>query len=639
MKNILSYFIVIFSLLSYQLAQAEDCNSSDLPVKLSDLKYIDMGFTDVLSQIGKSTSCKVARIKSWKPGHMATQQQGTTACGRGNYAINPGNPQYGPVGRGGLLENDLGYYFCMPGADKKAMCTARAQQLSSVIDIRWDRKNNDGDCLCKSKGKGEAFSCPADIEALKTDNQTGCNFPNADTDKSTGQCMCLYGTPKRGVTANSEPCPTEPEKKQTATVNDTDFDDCFSEIKEAKNACSQKSQDAINNCSKEAPDVNKGVKEAQRVLDIGLSALLAKNANTGALEACTKMSLAGTGAISALSLLKQNCKKELDTCKQGCADIKAYSKEDTGKMAEACKAKLEANGKTWTEEHGSRFATLAEEYKKGADTAEKLCKGDAQVADNELEDVLNRLNGSVQQADICKCQLTTGTTGDTCESIVTPLSCTQNINQPGCSFSSVGCPPGVVSANCKPTVQQINPNGSGVKAPIAGFAGPGFSSAGGGGAAGKVQVGDNDLSGFGDETRPTGSGTATAEAAAPFNIANGGGAPGVSVNMGGDAAGGGGNGEGSEKGGLSGFFQNARGAISSMFGGNGAGDNKGSGSKSVNGKAYKNDVNGFRPKAPALRGMANAGEFGGKNRDIWKIMNQRYNDQYHTFITVETPSK
>lgn len=650
MKNIIRYLIVVFSLLSFQWAQAQSCETTE--IKLSQMQFLGEPYTKVFQEaLGKSITCKMVPVT--KP---ATSLKGVKACKERGVVVNPGNPQYVGAGYGNLLDNDLGYYFCVnsSGELKKNLCNYMKRKLTATLDVWWDNKSsNDGDCMCRRKGDtsaGAYVSCTVEnVQALEADKSTGCEIKDATKEKETNVCVCLHDS--RIEPKKDGDCPTAPPKQVTETVDDKDFDECFADIQAAKEACSEKGKSAIDKCSKEAPDVNKNIKEAQRVLSIGLDALIAKNANTGALDACAKMSAGGTGVIEALSLLQKTCRAELANCKKGCEDIKAYSQEDTNKMLNACKAKFEEKyknvtpTKTWTTEHDNRFAVLADQYKKGADNAEKFCKGDAQVADGQLDQFLNELALSVQKADICKCQLSAGSLNsgaikkDRCEDIVTPLTCMQNMNQPGCSYSSVGCAPGSTDPRCRVGPVAINPNGSGLAAPPSGFAGPGFASTGGGANSGKVQIGGDDLSGLFDETRPTGSGTATADGGSPFGVAGGGGAPGVGVNMGGgDGSGNGANGEGGEKDRLSGFFQNAKGAISSIFGGGGNND-KGAAPKGPNSKAYKNDVNGFRPKPPALRGMANTGEFGGKNRDIWKTMNQRYNDQYHTFITVENPSK
>lgn len=654
MKNIMSYLIVIFSLFGTQLAQASDCNALDLPVKLADLKFLEVPFTTLLAKIGKSAKCDVVKIKGWQSGQTVNQKQGTTACraevGR-TYAINPGNPQYGQANLGHLLDNKLGYFFCMPGANKQLLCNQMERDLKSSMDVTWDPRtaSGDGDCLCKRKGdNASAFvSCPADPSSLQTENSLECLNPLSQ--KEGDKCVCSYDK-TIVVRALTDVCPGAPQAQETATVSDTDLAECFTEIKGAQDACSEKGQAAINKCSKDAPEVNKNISEAQRVLSIGLDAIVAKNAGTGALEACAKMSAAGTSVIEALSFLRENCKKELEGCKKGCDDVKAYSQKSDQDYINECKTKFEAKypapaGKTWTPHHERRVVELAAQYKSSANNAEKFCKGDVEVADNQLENFVGRLGESVQMADICKCQLTASsvnsglTKADNCEAINSPLTCMQNINQPGCSYSSVGCTPGSTIAGCRNPISAVNPNGSGVAKPASGFAGPGFGSGGGGaGAGGKVGVNAGDLSGLYDETRPSGSGTATADAGSPFGVAAGGGGGGGSGGGGGGGSGEGGGAAGEEKkeGGISGLFQSTKNGIASLFGG--GADNKGSSAKKPDNKAYKNDVNGFRPKS-TVRGMANANEFGSKNRDIWKTMNERYNDQYHTFITVESPSK
>lgn len=647
MKNMISYLIVVFSLFGFQLAYAQDCETAG-EVTLSELKYVGTDLKPLL----KSNACTVVKASDDTTARLKCGQNGQKRA-----ALNPGNPQYtGTDKHGSPTGNNLGYYFCVV-MNKSDMCDARIAALGSTMDIKWQQtgssSRNDGNCVCRRKGDTSTrmMTCPTteeQVDALKDGNSTGCTIKDAVKNKDTNVCVCLHNQ-------NIEPkkdgdCPTEPPRQVTETVDDNDFEECFADIKMAKTACSEQGKAAIDKCSKEAPEVNKNVQEAQRVMSIGLDALVAKNAGTGALEACAKMGAAGTGLIEALSLLRENCKKEVSSCKKGCDDVKAYGQKDTTEMMNACKAKFEAKyanavpKKDWGDAHTARFTVLAEEYKKGVQNAEKLCTGDAQVANSDLNSFINDLAASVQKADICKCQLTTGsvntgtTKQDTCESVMTPLTCMQNLNQPGCSFSSVGCSPGSTVAGCRNPVTAINPNGSGVAMPASGFAGPGFGSSGSGLNAGKVNVGDSDFGGLYDETRPGGSATTTADNGSPFGAAStNGGTSGGAPPSGGDGSGNGSDKEGEgEKSGLAGFFQNAKGGIASLFGG--GPNEKGNAVKKPGNKAFKNDVNGFRPKGN-VRGMANASEVGGKNRDIWKTMNERYTDQYHTFITVENPSK
>lgn len=643
MKNMISYLIVVFSLFGFQLAYAAgSCNDSDLTVKLSDLKLFNENYTDVLNNLGRSQKCTL--VRTGKSGQAAL-----SACKKLNaYVVNPGNPQYVGPGKGDLLNNDLGYFFCMPGADKKALCKHMKSKLSSTMDIDWGYKTtSDGDCECKRKGDPAAayVSCPLDPTPLQTGESTGCTDPAAKKD-SEGICVCKNDESK--IVGPGVICSTEvPPPPATENFDPADLDECLADLRTAKKTCSVKGKDAIDQCSKDAPEVKKNIQEAQRVFSIGVDALIAKNAGTGALEACAKMSAAGTGLIEALSLLRKTCKDELENCKKGCEDVKTFSEKTKEQVIAECREKFNSHQpqpKLFTKIHEEKLITMFEQEKDLANNAEKFCKGDVQVADGEMRNFLDSLALGVQKADICKCQLTPGsvnsgaTKQDTCDSIVTPLTCMQNLNQPGCSFSSVGCSPGSTVAGCRNPVTAINPNGSGVAMPASGFAGPGFGSSGSGLNAGKVNVGDSDFGGLYDETRPGGSATTTADNGSPFGAAStNGGTSGGAPPSGGDGSGNGSDKEGEgEKSGLAGFFQNAKGGIASLFGG--GPNEKGNAVKKPGNKAFKNDVNGFRPKGN-VRGMANASEVGGKNRDIWKTMNERYTDQYHTFITVENPSK
>lgn len=640
MKNMMMYLFIIFSLFGFNTAFAEDCETAGA-VKLSELKYVG---TDLKPLLRRNGACTAVKARN--------DTEGRAACGDKRAALNPGNPQYtGTTDHGSPTNNTLGYYFCV-GMNKRAMCDDRIKELSSTMDIVWKQtgssERNDGDCLCGKKGdkSTKMMACPvteAQVSAFQDGKTTGCSVQGAEDD-GDGNCRCLAGEKKGTIVVDGGTCPADPSPpKETATVSPNDFDECLAGVKAAKDACSEDGKKAIARCSKEAPEVNKNISEAQRVLSIGLDAIIAKNAGTGALNSCAKMGAAGTSAIEALSLLRESCKKELDNCKKGCEQAGIFGKKTEAEYISECKAMFESKQKTWTPAHEEAFKPMVSEYTKLADNSEKFCKGDVQKSDNQLDGFLQELATSVQKADICKCQLTSSSvansTNTNCDNVAGPLTCIQNVNQPGCSFSSVGCSPGSTIPGCRNPVAMTNPNGSGIAMPASGFAGPGFASAGGGsGNSGKVGLSGDDFSGLYDETRPAGSGTATADAGSPFGVAGGGGGGG------GGAGGGGGGGTGDggaageekEKGGLSGFFQNTKAGIASLFGG--GADNKNAAAKKPDNKAYKNDVNGFRPKA-GVRGMAGSNEFGSKNRDIWKTMNERYNDQYHTFITVENPSK
>lgn len=678
MKNIISYLLVALSIMNFEYAVAAgnepeqkgrggggranikpeivasikasltgkadgSCNdSSKLKFTLNKMQFLDADLQGMISP-----NCTVIRFGP--DGTYVNDRMARMACerlGLSKNALNPGNPQYiGEIdGAYSRDENKLGYYFCVD-FNKREMCAARKGVVEKQDNVKvfWQQKQgsqmseyNSGDCMCQPLNSPNArpVTCPKTSEALQAANN--CTDPLAKWNEEAKECRCNYASEQKPVVGGPA-CPSEPVAAANPTVDDNDFANCFSGISAAQKACSESGQKAFDQCSKDAPGVNANIAKAQNVLTYGLQGLVASNAGTGAVEACQKMSAAGTTLISALSFLKKSCKDELDNCKKGCEEVKAYSGRKIEDMAKECKDSF--GDKPWTRQHEARFKELATQYQEGAKTADNFCKGDIQLANNELADFLDKLLVSVSGADVCKCQLTVGSDG-TCEQVASVLTCAQNVNQPACTFSSVGCAPGSTAANCA-TAGVVNPGGSGLKG-VSGFAGPGISSLGGGVTpSGKMQIGDGDFNLY-DETRPIGSGTATAaEVGSPFGSAsNPGGSGGFGGGGGGPSGGSGGGskeGDGSEKSGLAGFFQSAKSGLASMFGSTGS--NSASTKKGDN-KNYKNDVNAFRPKGSSVRGMANAGnEFGGKNRDIWKTVNERYNDQYHTFITVEAPSK
>lgn len=636
MKNLISSLFLVFIFFNVQQASAVDCETAG-KVKLSQLKYVGADLTSLL----KKSDCTVLK-------NANTDGEARPQCQKlGKSALNPGNPQYnnGSNEHGSAKENNLEYYFCV-SMNKHEMCDQRARELGSTMNVVWQKTGsgdrNDGDCLCGKKGdNGKKVICPTtevEVNAFKTGNSTGCSVPGAEAG-ADGQCRCIAGSSKGTIVATGGSCP-ESQTQVNANVDDADLEECITELKEAKASCSDKGKAAFDKCSKEAPEVNNNISNAQQILSLGLDTIIAKNAGTGALAACAKMGAAGTTAIQALNLLRKSCQKELDSCRQGCQDVAALSEQPDDVYIEQCKQKFESAQpkKEWTDAHKDRLEAKLKELKDLGANAEKFCNGDVQKSDTDLGSFINELALSVQKANVCQCQLTASSNGTSCEEVSSPLTCIQNVNQPGCSFSTVGCTPGSTLPNCINPISAINPNGSGVNMPASGFAGPGFASGGGGTVnTGKVGIGDGDLSGLFDETRPSGSGTATADAGSPFGTAAAASSGGGGGGGGGDSGAAGGTGEGGDekdKGGLSGLFQSARGGLANLFGG--GADGKSTGAKKPDNKSYKNDVNGFRPKSN-VRGMANSPELGGKNRDIWKTMNERYNDQYHTFITVETP--
>lgn len=636
MKKHIHLILFVLSFLGFSpvWAGAMTCEDSSLPVKLSELMFVGDTFTNVRNAAGViDRGCTVIM-------GMRTEKQALPAGQSCNLVrINPGNPNYLtgekrdsiPSGKQGgtPTTNNLGYYFCT-NASKKAMCIhQKAVNKNPNLEINYtNNTNNEGECMCKVKGQA-AQKCTAEPEVIAEANF--CKGELADK-KEDGKCYCKSDG---SVLAEGGHCP-EPE-----TIVDTELAPCIEKLEVAKQNCAVKSKDTVNKCSKDAPSFNKHVSEAQKLLNLGIDALVAKKAGTGALDTCIRMGGAGTVLSTSLGFLRETCKGELKECKSACDEAETLAKQPDEEYIKQCKEHFSAEGKTFKPSHEAKLTEMLKQHKELGEATRKICTVEAVAERSKVDDFFNELDENIRQANICQCQLTSASekTAD-CLALLGPAACSVNPNQPACAFSTVSCGPGSANPACTINFAAIPMGGStGINGAPSGFGNVGGSSISNGGgvvAAGKggIDVGDVDL---GETSKGVSGAVAAADLGSPFGVAGGGGGGGGGGFGGGDSgSAGGGSGEGKEKSGLGGLFNNVRSGIANLFGGSSS-EKKAMGKK-ADPKSSKSDINAFRPRG--VRGLANSsGELGGKNRDIWKTMSERYNDQYHTFITVENPQK
>lgn len=652
MKNKFILLFVILFHTGYQSAfAARSCEDPSLPIKLSDLQFAGVDFNQARqSVITGSATCSV--IEGMRSDNQTNIKNKSCQFA----AINPGNIYFLTDDKKKVAqaysstENKLGYYFCANMNEQK-MCNLRKAELSKKgLEVSWRQQPgtshyNSGDCLCKKAGtSGAGGVCPADEDKLDAmANTTPCKDPTAES--KDGKCVCKIGG---DIASEGKACPTESPvaNSETKANVDDDLSPCMHELYEAKSNCTSKSRDAVEKCDKEAPDNHKNVSQAQRILEHGLDALIAKNAGTGALDSCIKMGAAGTILIKGLSLLRDTCKKEVKDCKKVCDEAEDLIKKPDQEFVKDCREKFKEGQKSFSAAHEERLLELVKESRDVSELSANYCKSNATKLEGDVDAFFDDMNNNVAKANICQCQLTTGVDSQNCQDIIGPAGCMTNPNQPGCAYSTVACTPVSTNPACKIALGGAGSAGpSGFAMPV-GSGGPGFSSlSGGGGVTGNGGSNKLDLGSFADEARPTASATAQADLGSPFGNGSGGGAGGGGGGGLANSLSGGGSGDSSsnasgdnEKNGLSGLFNTARNGIASLFGGgvNSKSKNVKAGSKS---KMFGNDVNAFRPKK-AVRGLADvSNEFGSKNRDIWKAMNDCYNSQYQTFITVESPTK
>lgn len=646
-------FILIGLFLASENAFASAACNSTSPIRLSDLKYIGKPLTEIAAELGQTAALNACVVVK----NLSNDTVAINACkkrlnGSTNFFVyNPGNPQYVGEGHGAYETNNYGYYFCIGGGlSKQSMCEFMSRKFDkNKLKVNWVKKGsakgNDGDCMCsKPDSKEAAFVCPSEVDAILAAED--CNGELAT--KVNGKCICK--SDNQTELKPGEKCP-DPTPVVTNEFDDNKLNICLQELIDTRNSCKDSSKNTLNKCSKENPEFNKNINQAQNVLGQGLDGIIAANAGTGALNSCIKMGAAGTVLIQSLSLLKNNCSTEITKCKDDCSKLDDLLEKTNEDFIAECKEKFdnepfnEVSTEPFTEAYEKRFLERLAEEKSLAKASENICVADAKSKQDELDSFLYSLSQNVQQANICQCQLTAASIGQTnCQGLVGPMSCLQNPSQPGCVFSTISCRPGSANPVCVAAAPFLGGGGgSGLVAPPSGFAGPGFPSSGlGAGASGKNSGIDNmDLSGLNDnEARSVSASASTADLASPF------GAAGSAGGGGGFGGGGGGSsdsgslaaadGSESNSSGLSGLFNTARTSLGNLFGKGNNNANSANGVKKN--KAFKGDPNAFRPKG-GLRGIASSKEFGSKNRDIWKTMSERYSDQYHTFITVETPSK
>ncbi|MFN3455892.1 MAG: hypothetical protein ACK41T_13135, partial [Pseudobdellovibrio sp.] len=544
----------------------------------------------------------------------------------------PGNPQYGH-NYGDRDSNSLKYYFVFtdPRFQKESMCTNIARELQAQYNlvVQWQKARNstDGDCYCKKSSDAEgSFKRCNDPEAVA--NETTCPNPKEERNPTSGQCEAIVKT------ETSEP---ESSSKISASV----FDSCLADLKNSQKACDDQSVKANSKCDYENEQQEGGSSSffskntVKDVLSMASQYMVSKKAGTGALAECTKISLLGTGAVKALDLIKTGCAGEIKTCQTMCKKSNELASKEKAYFYDSCKRSLGVSDAEFTAKYKPVLDDELASYAKESKSIDSYCGAEVANKSDMLNDLVTDIGNAVTQADICRCQLSPGVTSvEECQYLLGPGSCLANPSQAGCQFSTAAC---TTPTNCP--INTAAGSLSGLAAPtIAGGAGYNPETAGGSLKAGSV--GNIDLGDLSGDNKPSAMGAPTQDGGAPFGNAQGGGG----------GFGGGGGGSGSSSGsaaekdesdkptGLAGLFNTAKSALGNLFGAgkSSTGSSSGNGKNNMNGKKYKN-AEAFRPKSFA-RGLATDGlGLGGKNKDIWKMVNQRYGDQYHTFITVEKP--
>jgi hypothetical protein len=533
-----------------------------------------------------------------------------------------------------------GYVKYGEACEKKSEETADNNCSKKVENYGWDGN----DCLCggkdadsfevvagkcQKKNSQAAKSCDKEGEILQSNGTCGCNTKLGYEISSEDWRTCIKSA--------SATAPTE----CTAL---TQFED---KVK----SCQTKGLDAVKGCDPKNTDSNKNYGDAQSAVQAMSQVSMIKGQQAGSSESCFNAGVIGTAAYQALDLLKSGCRDEISKCEEECGvggflGIGGTSADD---IVAKCESEIKQKNPNITP---TQLEPLLSDIKKKATTAKseldtgiKSCTVDAKSNMARTNDLMRGVNTSAQQAAKCQCQLTAGQTS--CDQIQGPEYCARNPSD------TLKCPP-VVTLRCvgadkdnKDCVCMRDPGNSMCKTnsnttgsqlagatnlnPI-GAGNPNFKPGSGLGPNGGLD-GLNDLASSSTSMDKT-TGTDP-----QFNVA-GGGSGGAGSNGGGAS---GGPAEGSAAGadateaksGIGGLFNNLKTGLLSAMGigskNNSAGRNYGDKGKA--GTAM--DPDKWKPN---LRGVAGGTGMGRKNADIFKMINNQYNDQYHTLMTISAPA-
>ena len=393
---------------------------------------------------------------------------------------------------------------------------------------------------------------------------------------------------------------------------------CLADLKTQVGKCKTDGVDAVQKCDTDNTDTNKYYGYAQQAIGAGAAYAMNKGKEANSAEQCRQAGMLKTATWGALNLLKEDCSGARETCQTVCKP----AKEALANYETSCKDEInKETDPTKQAALKTKIKEAAEKLMPDLSKGEGNCETKSSKNQDALMQAMKDAAAGAQAAAQCECQLTAGQTD--CAAIQDPDYCSTH---PG----DINCPVTVDS-----TIPYEPPMGSG--GPAVAGAGPAQLAApfspitanspnfkGAGGGLGNLDLGS-------DPAAPMASEKTAGGAESPFGAAAGGGAGG-----GGSTPNGGGDGpqgvaEAEARSGIGGLFNALKTAAAGALGlgGKNSGDGKNFSDKNKNGKLI--DPNAWRPLGD--RGIA--GGFGTKNMDIFKMVQTRYGDQYHTLMTVE----
>ncbi len=476
---------------------------------------------------------------------------------------------------------------------------------------------------------GEGIKCTSSNEVANPGTGGGCKCKDGYEYDSNKSCVAkqVAATPVQGV--------------------NQDLVNCVKTYEDEANLCASSAPEAKKTCD-QANESNKEVQEAKNVPSQVINGFISAKAASGAQSECIKAGAISNGTKLLMDQMSATCNEQVKTCVSSCGGedkVQAFIKECNPKLTAAMTADQQEDVNRGTSSASNPnldyFKSHLDTIRQLQTTNTPLCKNDAKQNKDVLDGLLNGLAGAIQAGATCACKLASVAIGTgNCDRIPTQAECVSaNYSLPGCgAYKPVDlCTTGSVNYSgpgCACANNPAGPNCGQIAATAAnsGFAGADLTTPGGGDMSGfaptnskggfdseKIDLGSNNVNPL-NETSKGGAGPGFQGGGAGGGGGGGGAVPG----SGNEAAAGAGHEEGDGKG-LMGAFSQAKSFMNSMLGGA-----KAPATTAKGGLNNKFDANKFKP---GLRGVASGSEFAGKNKDIWKIVNDQYSDLQPSFIS------
>jgi hypothetical protein len=517
------------------------------------------------------------------------------------------------------------------------------QSLDKYISAAEQRQRS---ATAKEKAARQKKATP--VTNPNDNNKTAPGTPPAtNTTPKMGEALCAeqgksYDANARAADGGRGDCvPSDPVTLPAPKPpGDTGMESCLSGVEAKVAQCKSQGSSAVTSCNKENTTDNQAWGAASEAFNLGSQVLQAKAQQSGSAKNCFQMATLSTAVWAGMEKLKGDCTVTMSACNNSCEEARtavanisntcAQHRNNIYSLYGADAAGANAAIAEFDKNLNAEANNLNSQLEEGSQSCNVTAKNNEKI----LGDSMKKMNDSAQQAAQCDCNISGGQqqmVNGSCEDIMGPEYCANHPED--LQKCPVAVAPAPAGAAPPPTTAEFVPPEKATNPGASALAGSGFNpiAATSPNFKGSAGIGNLDL---GDERSGSiSSDKSQYSASSPFGAAAGGGAGGGGAAPGpGGEGGGDGTGEPGSQSGIAGLFNNLKTGIANAFGGGkNSGNSRKFSDKNKNGKEV--DPNDWRPAG--LRGVAGGSGMGTRNMDIFKMIQTRYGDQYHTFNTVE----